>query len=88
MELNKKKVGVIVGAFVGGLHVLWSLLVLLGLAQPFQDFVFSMHFLNNPFTVGAFSLGTAVLLVLITSVVGYLVGWVLAAIWNRVHRPQ
>lgn len=59
---------------------------MMGWAQAWMDFVTSMHFLNNPFTVGAFSFGTALGLIAITFVVGSVVGWVFATVWNRVHR--
>jgi hypothetical protein len=37
---NPNKVGLVVAALIGGWHVLWSLLVLLGWAQPILDFIF------------------------------------------------
>ncbi len=71
------------GAFVGGIHLLWSVIVAVGLAQPLVDFILSVHFLNNPFTVAQFDLWFAFLLVAITSIVGFVVGWFLAFLWNR-----
>jgi hypothetical protein len=37
---NPNKVRHVIGAFIGGRHFLWSLLVLLGWAQPILDFIF------------------------------------------------
>ena len=86
--LNKKKTGLIVGAFSGSWHFLWSLLVGIGVAQPFLDWVYRLHFLSNPFQVADFNLFTAALLVLISFSVGYLMGWFFALLWNSLPRTQ
>lgn len=86
MKLDPKKTALAVGIFVGGAHVAWVLLIVLGWAQALQDFIFQIHMLNNPFTVAPFNFGTAVLLILVTSGIGFLLGWVFANIWNRVQK--
>ncbi len=86
MELQRKKVALTLGLFVGGLHVVWSVLVALGWAQGLLDFITTLHFVNNPVTFGPFSFGVAVLLVGVTFVVGSVAGWVFASIWNMVHK--
>ncbi len=88
MGVNQNKTGLMVGAFLGLWHLLWSILVALNLAQPLLDFVYWMHFLNNPFTVGPFNVVTALVLIVVTSAVGYVIGWVLAWIWNKVHKNK
>lgn len=77
-----------VGAFLGLLHLLWSVLVATGVAQVLMDFVFSLHFLNNPFTVSAFDWVKALGLVLLTFVIGYCFGWFLTMLWNSLHKHQ
>jgi hypothetical protein len=37
---NPSKVGLVIGALIGGWHVVWALLVLIGRAQPILDFIF------------------------------------------------
>ncbi len=81
-ELDKYKVGLIVGLFLGLVHLLWAVLVAVGMAQPLLDFVYGIHFLNNPFTVATFNLMTAAILVVVTFVVGYVGGWVFSALWG------
>jgi hypothetical protein len=86
--MDKHKVGLTFGAFLGFWHLIWSILVAIGAAQMVLDFIYSIHFLNNPFTIQAFSLGHAVTLVVVTSIIGYVIGWGCAAFWNRFSRQQ
>ncbi len=87
-SLNKNTVGVVFGAFLGLFHAFWALLVLLGWAQAIIDWIFGLHFINPPYTIGAFALGTAILLVIVTALIGYVFGWIFAAIWNWLHRSR
>lgn len=86
MKLQEKQVALALGVFVGGLHLIWALLIALGFAQGLMDFVYGIHMLNNPFIVAPFSVGTAVLLVVVTFVVGYVGGWIFARLWNYLHK--
>ncbi len=51
-----------------------------------MDFVFRLHFIEPPYAITEFELGSAILLVALTTVIGYVVGWVLGAMWNRVYK--
>lgn len=86
--MDKNKVGLIVGAFLGLWHLTWSILVAVGLAQVLLDFIYSIHFLNNPFTVAQFSITKAAILVVVTAIIGYVVGYVFAAIWGLVQKRK
>ena len=83
---NLNKVGLVIGALIGGWHLLWSLLVLIGWAQPLMDFVFWAHMIKPIYVVKPFDPLAAVTLVVITAVIGYGFGFVGALIWNRLHR--
>lgn len=80
--LDKNKVGLSLGTSMGLLHAVWALMVALGLAQVFMDWIYSLHFLNNPFLISGFNLVTAVMLVIVTFIFGYIFGWVFAKVWN------
>ncbi|MFZ3044217.1 MAG: hypothetical protein WA058_03900 [Minisyncoccia bacterium] len=85
-HLNPAKTGLTFGAFIGGWHVVWSLLVGMGWAQPLIDFILWAHMISVPWVVKAFDLSAAVTLVIVTWVVGCVFGYVFARIWNRMHR--
>lgn len=80
--VNKHKLGLLFGTFLGVWHFAWACLVLGGMAQWLLDWVFRLHFIHPPYTILPFNLGVAVALILVTSITGYLSGWVLGAIWN------
>ncbi|MFA6536700.1 MAG: hypothetical protein WC250_01010 [Candidatus Paceibacterota bacterium] len=84
--LNKNKIGIALGSFVGIIHIVWSIMVGLGLAEAWLNFVFKLHMLANPFTVGDFNFGLAIGLVIVTAIVGYIFGWVFACVYNWAHR--
>ena len=86
VAMDKTRSGFILGAFMGAFHLVWSVLVAVGVAQVILDFIYKIHFLNNPFVVQAFNLGHAALLVLVTTLVGFVAGWVLALLWNLMKK--
>lgn len=86
MAIRENRVGMMVGLLLGGWHFVWSVLVALQLAQPVVDFVFWIHFLKPVIIVEAFSLDRAALLVGLTAVIGYVVGWLAGFLWNRMVR--
>jgi hypothetical protein len=84
--INPAKVALTFGVFIGGWHLVWSVLVALGLAQPLIDFILWAHMISLPWIVKPFDLTASLTLIIITSVVGYAFGYIFAKIWNRMHR--
>ena len=67
-------------------HAVWAMIVFLGVAQPFLDWMFAIHSLTNPNFVLPFDLARSLTLVGTTFVIGYGFGWAFANIWNRVAK--
>lgn len=84
MKLNPHSTAIAVGAFAGLWHFVWGLLVAGGLASLILDFIYGIHFLNNPFIVQPFNIVKWVTLIVVTAVVGYIFGYVFALVWNKV----
>jgi len=83
-KLNPHRVGMLLGGLYGLWHLTWSLLVLVGLAKPLLDFILSLHFLQVTYAVSPFTPLKALALIVVTSALGYFLGYVLAWLWNRV----
>ncbi|MBI3573448.1 hypothetical protein HY090_00165 [Candidatus Kaiserbacteria bacterium] len=83
---NQNKVGLVFGALFGGFHLLWALLVLSGYAQALYDFILWAHMIHVPIIIGPFDATAAITLVIVTAIIGYIVGNIGASVWNRVHR--
>jgi hypothetical protein len=71
---------------LGGWHLLWSILVLTGAAQAVYDFVLWAHMIHLNIVIGPFVATAALTLIVVTSVVGYILGYLGALVWNKVHR--
>ena len=76
-------IGLAVGAVFAIWHTIWSLLVATRLAQPALDFVFQLHMITPPYKVAEFQWATAIGLVLVTGVIGYVAGLVVGLVWNH-----
>lgn len=84
-KINTHIAGFALGIFLAFWHLLWAILVGFGFAQPFLDWIYWLHFMNNPFRVMSFDVGHAAMLVVVVSIIGYIIGWILATIWNTMQ---
>lgn len=87
-HLDQHKAGLVAGVFIGGWHVIWSILVGIGWGQPLIDFILWAHMVHLPYIVGPFDVVAAATLIVLTTVTGYAIGWIFAFIWNRLHRAN
>lgn len=87
-KLSKAKTGLALGLFLAVVHAAWAVLVALGVAQGLIGWYTEMHMLINPYVVLDFSLGTAVGLVVMVFIVGYILGWIFAALWNGLRKSS
>lgn len=84
--MNKQKTGLAVGSFAAVMHIVWSVLVMLGLAQPLYNWILALHAVEVPVTIGEMSIVGAIVLIVVAFVVGNIVGWIFASVWNWVNR--
>lgn len=83
-QISEKKVALLVSTFAVTAHVIWSAMVALGFAQTYVNWMLGMHFISAPtVTIGAFDIATAITLIISVAVIGYIVGWVFAFVWNK-----
>ncbi|OGG64870.1 hypothetical protein A3C94_01295 [Candidatus Kaiserbacteria bacterium RIFCSPHIGHO2_02_FULL_55_17] len=80
------KAGLALGALVGGVHLVWSILIALGWAQALVNFSLWAHMVSAPVVIKAFDLSAAVTVIIIATIIGYVIGYIFAHIWNRLHR--
>ncbi len=85
-HLNPRTTALVFGVFVGGLHLVWSVLVALGWSAALVSFALWAHMVSMPFTAEPFDLAAATALVVVTTLVGYVVGYAFALVWNRAQR--
>lgn len=85
MRTDPKKAGLVGAVIIGGWHVVWSLLVILGWAQSLVNFSLWAHMMRIPVVAGPFDAGASATVIVIAAIVGYAIGYILATVWNRVH---
>ena len=86
--INKHKTGITFGFLISSFHLFWSVLVALGIAQVLLDFIFNIHMLEVPITVMPFNIVKALVLIIVTFVVGYIFGWLMAFFWNKCFKEK
>lgn len=84
--VDPQKTALFVGGFALLMHAAWSLLIAANFAQPFMDWIYGLHSLNNPFRVMPFDITRTITLLVVAFVFGYVVGWALGMLWNAMHK--
>lgn len=83
--VNAHKTGLVFGALLGGWHLVWSLIVLSGFGQMLLGFILWAHMMQLPLVVGPFDAIASLTLIVITAVIGYVFGYIMGVLWNRIH---
>lgn len=81
------RLGRTLSLFAGLVHLVWIVLIWIGAAGPWMDFVYGMHAMKldgATMTVQSMPILGAIFLLALVLVMGYVVGWVVGAIWERV----
>lgn len=88
MKLSTNKIGLAVGLFFAVLHALWSLFIAVipGQVQAYLDWATGLHAIQPFITITQFNLLNAVVLVIMTFVVGYIIGFVYAWCHNMFYK--
>ncbi|MBI4116899.1 hypothetical protein HY449_04105 [Candidatus Pacearchaeota archaeon] len=81
-KINANKLGLVLGILLALVHFLWILIIASGFAKQFLDYVLSLHFISDVYSIGPFGFGTAAILLIFTFVSGYVIGFAFAMIWN------
>ncbi|MBI4144900.1 hypothetical protein HY493_01690 [Candidatus Woesearchaeota archaeon] len=84
--LNAKQTALSLGLTFALFHALWSVAVAVGFAQQWLNWKMAYHFVIMSAGIAQFSLGTAVVGVVLAFVCGAIVGGVFAGIWNWVGK--
>ena len=85
MRADPNKAGQVVAVVLGGWHLIWSILIFLGWAQPLLNFSLWAHMVHVDIVLGPFDAAAAVTVIVIATVLGYCLGYVVATVWNKVH---
>lgn len=84
-QVKVHKIGLVTGGLMAIFHAIWALLVLFGWAKPLMDWILGLHFLSFEYSVDPFTIGNALLLVIVTGIIGYIGGVILGWLWNVIH---
>ncbi|MGD0523097.1 MAG: hypothetical protein ABSA43_00850 [Candidatus Microgenomates bacterium] len=83
MKFKPLTVALYTSLLFAGLDLVWSMVVALGLGQTYLDWILKLQFIQNPYVVMPFNLGTMITLLMVTFGVGFVLGWVGTICWNK-----
>lgn len=77
----KNPLALTLGLFAAVVHFIWLILVATNVAKPMMDWVLQMHHIQFDYTVMPINYVDGLILVVLTFVVGYVLGTILAGFW-------
>ena len=81
-HVDANRLGIVGAVLLTAWHGVWVTLSATGAAQRVADFVLRMHGMKSEVAMGPFEPGMAVLLLMSTAALGYIVGAAGAGLWN------
>ena len=87
-KIKGHKPALVVGLFIAAIHAIWAICVLFGVGQMYLDWIFTLHLIVNPFTVMSFNFLSALLLVVVAFVCGYVATWLFVWFWNIIKTKK
>ena len=85
-HLNPAKTGLAVGKLLGGVHIVWVIVVALGWGQALVNFSMWAHMVGINIIVQPFNVSAAITVIIVAFLVGCVIGYAFAKIWNWLHR--
>ena len=85
-HIHPSRAGLVLALIAGGLNSMWSLIVAMGWGQALINFIFWVHFIKPVHEIEPFNIGTALLLVLVATCIGFAVGNGFAMLWNKLYK--
>jgi hypothetical protein len=84
-NLSKNHTGFAVAKIFALAHLIWAILIatMPGTMQSCINWIFRIHGIEPVWKIIPITWIDGILLVIITFIMGYIIGWVFAAIWNR-----
>ena len=80
--MNPNKIGFTLGSLAALVHLVWAIIVKLGFGSNVLGGIMRLHFISCPAAITPFSIGTAIFLVILTFIGGYVLGWLFATFYN------
>lgn len=84
-KVSSLKLGLVFGGIFALIHAVWALMVAAGIAEAYLDWILGLHFMTWEYSINDFDIVNALLLVLVTGVIGFILGSIVALLWNMVH---
>jgi len=78
MRFAHHKLGLMFGGFFSFIHLMWSGLIAIDMAQPLYDAILRMHMIQASYELLPFDLASMLMLIVMAFLVGYLLGWLFA----------
>ena len=86
--IKRHSLGMTLGTVALIVHFVWLAMVWTDVAKPFLDFIFLVHHLTVSYNIIDFSVIRAIILLLITFLGGYALGFILASFWNAFNDTE
>ena len=84
--MNTNKMGSVLGVFFGFWALVWEIVLFLGFGQNLLDWKLGLLSVNDPFTVASFSFVSAIELIVLFIIGGYILGAVYAIIYKKIYK--
>jgi hypothetical protein len=82
-KLDEKHVALTLGSLFAAVSAVWAGIIYAGYGQTFVNWMTGVHFIQAQAIVVPFDITTTIVLILAKFIIGALLGYAFAAIWNK-----